>query len=109
MPGLMLRADKPLDRQRSRCVSAGLSPSPGCLVWGGHCQSSALSPQTGNVSAVIDVKSGHVVGSLKVGRYGGEQHRGVAGDRGEVGRCWGQGPGAEGMCWGWRERDLHGH
>ncbi|KFZ61260.1 Bactericidal permeability-increasing protein, partial [Podiceps cristatus] len=36
--------------------------------WGEPCRSSALSPQTCNVSAVIDVRSGHIVGSLKVGR-----------------------------------------
>lgn len=27
-----------------------------------------LPPQTGNVSATIDVKSGHIVGKLSVGR-----------------------------------------
>ena len=46
--------------------------------WGEHCRSSALSPQTSNVSAVIDVKSGHIVGSLKVGRYGGGAAQGFA-------------------------------
>ncbi|NXE11509.1 BPI protein, partial [Lophotis ruficrista] len=34
---------------------------------------------TGNVSAVIDVKSGRIVGSLKVGRYEGGAEEGAAG------------------------------
>lgn len=52
------------------------------LRWGEHCQSSVLCPQTGNVSAVINVRSGRIVGSLDVGRYKGEQPltgQGVAG------------------------------
>lgn len=44
---------------------------PSLGAWcGGSPARALLSPQTGNVSAVIDVKSGYIVGDLKVGRYG---------------------------------------
>lgn len=33
----------------------------------------------------------------------------VAKDREGMGRSLGCGPGVEGMSWGWREWDLHGH
>lgn len=117
----MLGANTPLDGQW--CVSAVRAILPGVCFgvrWGEHCQSSVLSPQTGNVSAVINVRSGRIVGSLDVGRYRGEHPLtgpGVAGgvpvlgakDREGVGRSQGCGLGVEGMSWGWRERDLHGH
>lgn len=63
-------------RAGSRCVLAGRGRSPGARFgarWGERCRSSALSPQTGNVSAVVDVDSGRIVGSLQVGRYEGER------------------------------------
>lgn len=34
-------------------------------------------------------------------------HFWAPGDRGEVGRSWGWGPGAEGTRWDWREWELH--
>lgn len=72
--------------------------------WSEHCQSSVLSPQTGNVSAVINVRSGRIVGSLDVGRYRGEQPltgQGVAGGVSVLGAQGQSGGGKVPGLWAW--------
>ena len=51
------------------CILACLNNAP-CACFGVKLAGTelCLPPQTGNVSATIDVKSGHIVGKLTVGR-----------------------------------------